>query len=384
MADEKPLDSSATKALASRLARYAYIPTATSSTPSPSPSKRKIEASSASSPSPPKASAKAKSPKKPRGFAAPEVYQHLRPLNDIIAEGMDSRSSSAQGHHFAHPTNKYWRALHGSGITARLLRTEEDHLLSELYHCGLTVLVDRPTAEQAELSTMEMRLNTSRLLDKVLKYRPRVVCFVGKKIWDVFESVVRKTAGPPLEIEYAVKEESGTTGGGAEVKEDGRDLAIEHAVKEESGSTGGGTEVKEDGGGVKVEVESLEEKTATTSPKKSPKAKSFDWTKPRSLRLPLPRADETAGKPDYCYFWVVPNTSGLERTTVCLSCLAAMSPSSPRFQLPDQIVLFGHLKAFSDGLKESADDVHIGMAYRDISVGSVAQTVAALQAKIDA
>ena len=45
-----------------------------------------------------------------------------------------------------------------------------------------------------------------------------------------------------------------------------------------------------------------------------PKEK-FDWTKPRPFRLPH-TADN--GQVSYTYFWVVPNTSGLERTPVSL------------------------------------------------------------------
>ena len=48
-----------------------------------------------------------------------------------------------------------------------------------------------------------------------------------------------------------------------------------------------------------------------------PKEK-FDWTKPRPFRLPH-TADKGDGRVGYTYFWVVPNTSGLERTPVSLA-----------------------------------------------------------------
>ena len=48
---------------------------------------------------------------------------------------------------------------------------------------------------------MEMRLNVLDLALKMQAHRPKVVCFVGKKIWDVYESVVVKTARPALVVQ---------------------------------------------------------------------------------------------------------------------------------------------------------------------------------------
>lgn len=66
--------------------------------------------------------------------------------------------SSTKGHHFAHPTNKFWvcvptaillenglttsqRALHSSGLTSRLLDPSEDHLMPDEYSYGLVGLL---------------------------------------------------------------------------------------------------------------------------------------------------------------------------------------------------------------------------------------------------
>lgn len=70
--------------------------------------------------------------------------------------------------------------------------------------CFQTNLVDRPSAEvsqsvfgrhekdqfytkEAELSNQEMVDSVPVLLRKVSKFRPRILCFVGKGIWTVFE-----------------------------------------------------------------------------------------------------------------------------------------------------------------------------------------------------
>jgi hypothetical protein len=51
--------------------------------------------------------------------------------------------------------------------------------------------------QAAELSAHEMRLAVPSLLEKLKRYRPGLVCFVGKGIWDKFEDIVRKASEAP-------------------------------------------------------------------------------------------------------------------------------------------------------------------------------------------
>ncbi|SJL09721.1 uncharacterized protein ARMOST_13102 [Armillaria ostoyae] len=125
-----------------------------------------------------------------RGFAPPETYAHLNLLPDhlqlhldIVFCGINPGQKSAEiGHHFGHPTNHFWTCLHAGGLTSSKLPPTEDHTLPELYNIGLTNLVERPTAEQSELSDAEMRAAAPAFLAKIARYRPRIVCFVGLKI----------------------------------------------------------------------------------------------------------------------------------------------------------------------------------------------------------
>lgn len=159
---------------------------------------------------------------------------------------------------------------------------------------------------------MEMRLNVPDLTSKVRKYRPRVVCFVGKKIWDVYESVAIKTARAGLKVED-VKVEARDGGAGEHVESEIGDVALKRDVK---------VELEE----VMLEADVKPNKTALASPSPAkPKNRStptpsprrmkpppgpFQWTAPRSLRLLYPEGD------GFTYFWVTPSTSGLERTPV--------------------------------------------------------------------
>ena len=86
--------------------------------------------------------------------------------------------SAAVGCHFARPGNRFWPALHRSGFTPRLFDPSEQWSLLEL-GLGVTNLVDRATAGAAELEASELRQGAARLLEKVGRYRPAWVAFLG-------------------------------------------------------------------------------------------------------------------------------------------------------------------------------------------------------------
>jgi TDG/mug DNA glycosylase family protein len=109
-----------------------------------------------------------------------------RTIRDLIAPDLrvlfcginPGRYSGATGHHFAGPGNRFWRALHEGGFTARQLGYwEPAELLAT--GCGITNLVARTTATAAELSADELRAGRHRLQRKVRRYHPRIVAVVG-------------------------------------------------------------------------------------------------------------------------------------------------------------------------------------------------------------
>ncbi|HWU00097.1 MAG TPA: mismatch-specific DNA-glycosylase, partial [Terriglobales bacterium] len=48
------------------------------------------------------------------------------------------------------------------------------------YHCGLTAVVDRPTARADQVSAQEFADAAARFEKKVRRYAPRFVAFLGK------------------------------------------------------------------------------------------------------------------------------------------------------------------------------------------------------------
>lgn len=105
---------------------------------------------------------------------------------DVIAPGLrvlfcginPGLYSSATGHHFARPGNRFWPTLHQSGFTPRILHPSEER---ELLACGygITNLVSRATARADELAPEELIAGQRRLRSKVKRYQPQVVAVLG-------------------------------------------------------------------------------------------------------------------------------------------------------------------------------------------------------------
>ena len=111
-----------------------------------------------------------------RGRTIPDV---LGPGLDVVFVGINPGLwSGAVGHHFARPGNRFWRALHGSGFTDRLLAPNEDATLLER-NLGLTNLVARTTARADELSADEIRHGAFELEERLAPLRPRFVAVLG-------------------------------------------------------------------------------------------------------------------------------------------------------------------------------------------------------------
>jgi double-stranded uracil-DNA glycosylase len=114
------------------------------------------------------------------------IQDHLKQGLDIVFIGFNpSIRSGETGHHYANPTNRFWKILYQSGLTPRVYRTEEDGSLIELGY-GLTNIVERPTREASDITKEEYREGRVLLKEKLETYRPRIACFVGKGVYQQF------------------------------------------------------------------------------------------------------------------------------------------------------------------------------------------------------
>ncbi|HVX22469.1 MAG TPA: G/U mismatch-specific DNA glycosylase [Acidimicrobiales bacterium] len=120
----------------------------------------------------------------------------IGPDLDVLFCGINpGRLSGATGHHFAHPGNRFWKALEASGFTDRRLRPDQQHQMLD-YGLGITNLAGRTTATAAELTRDELRDGAAILEDKVARYRPKVVAFLGLTAYRTAFRRPRATVGP--------------------------------------------------------------------------------------------------------------------------------------------------------------------------------------------
>jgi TDG/mug DNA glycosylase family protein len=114
------------------------------------------------------------------------IMDHLRKDLQILFIGYNpSIRSRETGHHYANPTNRFWKVIYLAGLTPRLYRPEEDIELQQLGY-GFTNIVARPTIAASEISKEEYRAGRIELRRKIEQYRPKVACFVGKGVYEQY------------------------------------------------------------------------------------------------------------------------------------------------------------------------------------------------------
>lgn len=115
-----------------------------------------------------------------------EVMDHLDYGLSVLFIGFNpSLRSGEVGHHYANPRNNFWRILQKSGLTPRLYDASEDGELLKLGY-GFTNIVARPTRGAEDIARDEYNKGREILKSKLVQYRPRIACFVGKGVYTEF------------------------------------------------------------------------------------------------------------------------------------------------------------------------------------------------------
>ena len=128
------------------------------------------------------------------------IKGYLKENLDLLFVGFNpSIRSGETGHHFANPNNRFWKILHESGITPRKYNAAEDYKLLDLGY-GMTNIVARPTKAADEITREEYKEGRAELINKISELKPKVVCFVGK---GVYQEYSRKKKLP-----WGIQEES--------------------------------------------------------------------------------------------------------------------------------------------------------------------------------
>ena len=117
------------------------------------------------------------------------IPDHIREDLKILFVGFNpSIRSGETGHHFANPNNRFWRILYQAGLTPKIYKPEEDGELLDLGY-GFTNIVARPTKAADEITREEYIEGRKILREKIEQYKPKVVCFVGKGVYQEYSKI---------------------------------------------------------------------------------------------------------------------------------------------------------------------------------------------------
>lgn len=94
------------------------------------------------------------------------------------------------GHHFAGPSNRFWKLLFESGLIPSPMTYHEDYRLPEFGY-GLTNLIARPTAGIQDLVQQDFLQGRRGLLAKIATYQPALIALLGISIAQVMFSSER-------------------------------------------------------------------------------------------------------------------------------------------------------------------------------------------------
>ncbi|WP_044558920.1 G/U mismatch-specific DNA glycosylase [Azospirillum sp. B4] len=116
-------------------------------------------------------------------------------LPDVLAEGLDvvfcglnpGLAAAGAGHHFLGRGNRFWRVIHLAGFTPEEMRPEDDRAILR-HRCGLTTVVERPTARADQIAMAEFADAATRFERKIARHAPRFVAFLGKAAFSTLSS----------------------------------------------------------------------------------------------------------------------------------------------------------------------------------------------------
>jgi TDG/mug DNA glycosylase family protein len=94
-----------------------------------------------------------------------------------------STRSARDGHYYAHPGNRFWRAIHEVGITPRRYQPGEFSALLEL-GIGFTDLSKSGAGMDHQIAASSIDVAGFRM--KMARYRPKTIAFTSKKAASLF------------------------------------------------------------------------------------------------------------------------------------------------------------------------------------------------------
>ncbi len=131
----------------------------------------------------------------------PPLRDRIKPGVRVLFVGINPGVRSAlSGHHFAGPSNRFWKLLFESRLVPERITFEDDDRLPEFGY-GITNIVPRATPSISTLAPAEYVAGRLRLRRKVLRYQPPIIAMVGVTVFRAMfpERKDKVTLGPQPE-----------------------------------------------------------------------------------------------------------------------------------------------------------------------------------------
>ena len=111
---------------------------------------------------------------------------YLKSGLDIVFVGINpSLTAAFTGKYYSGPNNHFWKALYLSGLVSDPVGPEDDYKLLD-QGIGFTDIVHRATQKAEQLSKQEIIDGGKVLLEKLDKFKPEIIVFNGKKIYQIY------------------------------------------------------------------------------------------------------------------------------------------------------------------------------------------------------
>ena len=127
---------------------------------------------------------------------------YLAPGLDIVFVGLNPGLQSVRdGHYFASPSNRFWRAINRSGLLTEPLepRTDSEAIKQGI---GFTDVVKRPSSGAADLRAADFRHWSPVLREKLERCQPLIACFHGVT---AYRNFLKYTDGNNKKVELGLQ-----------------------------------------------------------------------------------------------------------------------------------------------------------------------------------
>ena len=119
---------------------------------------------------------------------------YLAPGLSILFVGINpGLHSSNLGHHYAGPSNRFWKLLFDAKLIPHRMTCQDDWQLLD-YGYGLTNLIAKPTASIQDLVKQDFLEGRKVLLAKIKKFQPAIIAVLGISVARVLLSKKTVTA----------------------------------------------------------------------------------------------------------------------------------------------------------------------------------------------